>query len=73
MVTRSDERGSHYGVGFLLGVLAGTALGAGIAFLLAPKTGEALRNDIRKAAERSAEHFRKASAARAGESTDVDS
>jgi len=67
MAYRYDERDSYHGVGFLMGVLTGTAIGAGLGILLAPKSGTELRADVRQAAERSAESFRKAKAGRSGE------
>jgi hypothetical protein len=54
-------------VAFLVGLLAGTALGAGLAILFTPKSGAELRKDIREAAERSAEAFREARARHTGE------
>jgi gas vesicle protein len=61
------RRDQEFGVGFLMGVLAGTVIGAGIGLLLAPKSGTELRAGVRHAAERSAEAFRKGKAAGAGE------
>ena len=37
---------SDSGAGFTLGILAGAAIGAGLALLFAPKAGQALRSDI---------------------------
>ena len=37
---------SDLGAGFTLGILAGAAIGAGLALLFAPKAGQALRSDI---------------------------
>jgi len=37
---------SDSGAGFTLGILAGAAIGAGLALLFAPKGGQALRSDI---------------------------
>ena len=67
MANRDDDRRGNYGVGFFVGVLTGLGLGAAIAVLFAPKPGRELRADVRDAAERGAEAFRKARAARARE------
>ena len=61
------NRDQDFGIGFFIGVLAGTAIGAAMGLLLAPKPGTELRADVRQAAERSAEAFRNARAARAQE------
>lgn len=37
---------SDSGAGFSLGILAGAAIGAGLALLFAPKAGRALRTDL---------------------------
>ena len=68
MGDRHDGRGHNDGVGFVMGFLVGTVLGAALGVLLAPKPGAELRADVRDAAERGAEAFRKARAARFGES-----
>jgi gas vesicle protein len=44
---REDGGGS-----FLMGLLAGTVLGAGLGMLFAPKTGSELRNQVSEQAER---------------------
>ena len=67
MVNRDQDFGRNYGAGFLMGVLAGTAIGAGLALLLAPKSGIELRANVREAAERRVQAFRKGKAARTGE------
>jgi gas vesicle protein len=41
---RSDDHAS--GSGFMLGLLTGTVLGAGLGILLAPKSGSELRSQI---------------------------
>lgn len=41
---RDDERES--GAGFVVGVLSGAVIGAGLALLFAPKAGSALRSEI---------------------------
>jgi len=77
--TRYDVDGEGNGGGtFVLGLLAGTMIGAGIAMLFAPKPGRELRRDLgeqadklkadasdkyRKASDGAAEWARKASAA----------
>ena len=42
----------HGGAGFLMGLLAGTALGAAIGLLLAPKSGAEMRRTLVDSAER---------------------
>jgi len=59
--TERDSR--HGGAGsFAAGVLIGAAIGAGLALLLAPKSGRAIREDLaeraRKARESAAEGYR---------------
>jgi len=51
----NDNRGSSEtgGAGFVLGLLAGSVLGAAIGMLLAPKAGKELRGDL----EEHARHF----------------
>jgi gas vesicle protein len=46
----SDENGSSVGT-IILSFVAGTAVGAGVALLLAPKTGKELRDQISELAE----------------------
>lgn len=47
MARRNElNREEWEGSGFLLGALAGALLGAGVALLLAPKTGAQVRSDI---------------------------
>jgi gas vesicle protein len=41
---RYDNEGS--GAGFMMGLLTGTVLGAGLGMLLAPKAGSELRSDL---------------------------
>jgi gas vesicle protein len=61
MAQHSDGSGNDAAnVNFLIGLLAGTALGAGLALLLAPKPGAQLRGDIRKRAEDTADSLRDA-------------
>ena len=43
---RYDNEGSGGG-GFMMGLLTGTVLGAGLGMLLAPKAGRELRDDLR--------------------------
>jgi gas vesicle protein len=45
MTRWSDQESAGSGV-FLLGALAGAFVGAGVALLLAPKTGAQVRNDL---------------------------
>ena len=53
------------GAGFLLGLLTGTVLGAGLGMLLAPKAGTDLRGDLTEQARtfgtKASEQYRKAS------------
>jgi gas vesicle protein len=67
LVNRDQDFGRNYGVGFLMGVLAGTAIGAGLALLLTPKSGIELRANVREAAQRRVQTFRKGKPARTGE------
>ena len=67
MANQNDDRRGNYGLGFFVGVIAGIGLGAALAVLFAPKSGRELRADVRDAAERGAEAFRKARAAGARE------
>lgn len=48
-----DRQGSS----FMMGVMAGTAIGAGLALLLAPRDGAAMRRDIADGAHRLGEQF----------------
>ena len=68
MPGQDDDRSSNYGFGFFVGFLIGTAIGAALGVLIAPKSGAEVRADMREAAERSAETFRKARAARESKS-----
>jgi gas vesicle protein len=45
-----DDR--HGGASFLLGFIAGSVLGAGLALLLAPRSGEEIRREMAERAER---------------------
>ena len=60
---RYDNGGG--GNGFVMGLLAGTVLGAGLGMLLAPKAGSELRNAIgdqaRNIGNKAAEQYRRAS------------
>ena len=60
---RYDNEGS--GSGFMMGLLAGTVLGAGIGMLLAPKAGSDLRGTIgeqaRNLGNKASEQYRRAS------------
>ena len=53
------------GSGFMMGLLAGTVLGAGIGMLLAPRPGAELRNQLgeqaRQAGTKASEQYRRAS------------
>ena len=60
LVKRIDYRRSNYLAGFVLGLLTGSAVGATLAVLVAPKSGAEVRKDLREAAERSAEALRNA-------------
>lgn len=59
---RYDTEGS--GAGFVMGLLAGTVLGAGLGMLLAPKAGADLRGQIgeqaREFGNRASEQYRRA-------------
>ena len=59
---RTDYRESNTDVRFFLGFVVGTLIGAAVGVLLTHKSGVEMRNDLRDAAERSAEAFRKATA-----------
>ena len=60
---RYDNEGS--GTGFMMGLLAGTVLGAGLGMLLAPKAGSELRGAIgeqaRNIGSKATEQYRRAS------------
>lgn len=62
---RYDSEGA--GAGFMMGLLTGTVLGAGLGMLLAPKAGSELRGVIgeqaRNMGSRASEEYRKASSA----------
>jgi gas vesicle protein len=65
MADRHDQAETRdTGGAFLMGLLAGTALGAGLGMLLAPKAGVDLRGDIRRRAhdlgQRAADRYREA-------------
>jgi gas vesicle protein len=67
------ERYGHEGNGgggFMMGLLAGTVLGAGLGMLLAPKSGSDLRGQITNQAkhlgERASEQYRRASETASG-------
>jgi gas vesicle protein len=59
------ERYGEGGGGFIMGLLAGTVLGAGLGMLLAPKSGSDLRDEIGEQAkhfgDRASEQYRRAS------------
>jgi gas vesicle protein len=47
MADTFERHGDHAsGMGFMLGLLTGTVLGAGLGMLLAPKSGSELRSQI---------------------------
>ena len=46
MSSNSNDRNDSYSKGFILGALAGGAVGAVVALLFAPKSGSELRRDI---------------------------
>ncbi|MBI2186767.1 MAG: YtxH domain-containing protein [Acidobacteria bacterium] len=58
------------GAGFMMGLLAGTVLGAGLGMLLAPKAGADLRGQIgqqaREFGNRASEQYRRATQAASG-------
>jgi gas vesicle protein len=45
-----DEKGSNFGA-FLIGLLSGAAIGAGLALLFAPQSGKETRDKIKDVAE----------------------
>jgi hypothetical protein len=61
----SYDRYEHEGGGFMMGLLTGTVLGAGLGMLLAPKAGSELRGQLgeqaRHLGSRASEGYRKAS------------
>jgi len=65
---RDDTAGN--GTGFMMGLLAGTVLGAGLGVLLAPKAGADLRGQIgeqaRQLGTRASEQYHRASQAASG-------
>jgi gas vesicle protein len=65
---RDDHEGG--GSGFMMGLLTGTVLGAGLGMLLAPKSGSELRNQLGEQASSlkrvTGEQFRRASDAATG-------
>jgi gas vesicle protein len=64
MTTRdSDSPRDDSNTGFLVGLLAGTAIGAGLALLFASKPGAEVRSDIRKVAEGAVDAVAKAASA----------
>ena len=62
---RYDAEGNGGGGGFIVGLLAGTVIGAGLGMLLAPKSGSDLRGQIGEQAKhfgtRASEQYRRAS------------
>ena len=68
MANQQDARAHNDSVRFFFGFLVGTVIGAALGVLLAPKSGSELRAEVRDAAERGAEAFRKARASQFGES-----
>lgn len=62
---RYDNEGSGGGGGFMMGLLTGTVLGAGLGMLLAPKAGSELRGAIGEQAKNlgnaASEQYKKAS------------
>ena len=59
---RNDYRDSNNPVGFFLGFVVGTLIGAAVSVVLTPKSGAEVRRYLRETAERSAEEFRNARA-----------
>ncbi len=67
MANEFDEGNAGGGSGFVMGLLTGTVLGAGLGMLFAPKTGTELRNQISETASTAgraaSDQYRKASEA----------
>lgn len=54
-----DEYGSSgSGSGFAMGLIAGAAIGAGVALLFAPREGSLMRQDLASGAQRLGQRFR---------------
>ena len=53
-----DRNGRHGGANFLIGFIAGSMLGAGLALLFAPRPGEETRRDVTERAQRARERAR---------------
>jgi gas vesicle protein len=64
------DRNEHEGGGFMMGLLTGAVLGAGLGMLLAPKTGSDLRGQVAEQAKhigtKASEQARRASEAASG-------
>ena len=67
---RYETEGGGAGAGFMMGLLAGTVLGAGLGMLLAPKTGSDLRGQLgeqaRNLGNRASEQYHRASETASG-------
>jgi gas vesicle protein len=65
MAENYDRYNEGSGGGFIMGLLAGTVLGAGLGMLLAPKSGTDLRDQLSEQAkhfgEKASEQYRRAS------------
>jgi len=51
-MSHDDENGRNGGATFLIGFIAGSMLGAGLALLFAPKPGDETRRDVAERAQR---------------------
>jgi gas vesicle protein len=70
MADSYDRYDSEHGGGFMMGLLTGTVLGAGLGMLLAPKAGSELRGQLgeqaRNLANTASEQYRRASESAGG-------
>lgn len=70
MADSYDRYENEHGGGFMMGLLTGTVLGAGLGMLLAPKSGSELRGQIgeqaRNLGHKASEQYRRASESAGG-------
>lgn len=57
-MSHDDANGRDSGATFLIGFIAGSLLGAGLALLYAPKAGEETRREVAERAQRASERAR---------------